>query len=254
MSTEVVQVDDRHALIALAQFRMGIRENEELLRELGAAMYVSVRRTFRDQGSPEGSWAPLALSTIRSNPRVYGPGHKLLILSGRLLNSITYRVMTGAVEIGSNLVYAAVQNFGSRDRSFGIGPRTAEQEAERVKVPEHMRLQSKIAGYRQYVERASLSRKVEGPAAEGRRAPRIRVIGPANLHRQAVKRIGPLHQVRVRAHERHQNIPARPFAVFRPEDPERLRGITVRYVNARAQQAGLELGEAFADAGLGSAI
>ena len=39
----------------------------------------------------------------------------------------------------------------------------------------------------------------------------------------------------VRAHERHQNIPARPFLVFRPEDPGRFVQGLEAYLRGRAK-------------------
>ena len=60
------------------------------------------------------------------------------------------------------------------------------------------------------------------------RSTRRAILGPRN--RSAVS---------VGAHTRHQNIPPRPYLVFRPEDPQRIRGVVVRYVNLAKQRAGL---------------
>jgi phage gpG-like protein len=68
----------------------------------------------------------LAPSTIRSDPKKYGAGHKLLIDTGLLLNSIGIaQTSPDQVMLSTNVKYAAVQRFGSRDRdSIGFGPRT----------------------------------------------------------------------------------------------------------------------------------
>jgi phage virion morphogenesis protein len=213
MAGEFVQVDSSRATVALGKFRLSLEQNAELMQEIGASQLLSVRRTFREQGSPAGSWMPLAPSTIRRNPKLYGAGHKLLILSGRLLNSISVKQeRPGEVIIGTNLVYAAVHQFGSRDRSFGAGPRTAAEEAATVNMPAR-------SYYRMSAELGT------GHLAH---AGKRRIQGPRNATR-----------VNARAHTRHQNIPPRPYLVFRPEDPQRIAGIVQRYVAAAAQKAGL---------------
>lgn len=222
MSPEVVvEVNDQKAMVALGRFRLSLQENEELMSQIGASMLLSVRRTFRDQGVPAGSWAPLSPNTIKSNPKKYGAGHKLLIDKGTLLNSITYQVASGSVVIGTSLVYAPVHQFGSRDRgSVAIGPRTKAQSEATVNVKEH-------SYHRRSAELGTT--RVKKADRNGRiRSTLVKLMGPRNAK-----------MVHVRSHSRHQNIPARPFLVFRPEDGRRIRGIVVRYVNMRAQAAGL---------------
>ena len=216
-----VQVDDSKALVALGRFRLSLQQNDELLNQIGASQLLSVRKTFREQGVPAHSWVPLSASTIKRDPKKYGPGHKLLIDSGRLLNSITYRVASsGSVTIGTALNYAAVHQFGSRDRGAAIGPKTKKESETTVSV-------RPTSYYRRSAELGTGSmRKAD---KNGRmRSTRMKLQGPRNAH-----------LVHVRAHTRHQNIPARPYLVFRPEDPARIRGIVVRYVNQQAAQAGL---------------
>jgi phage gpG-like protein len=217
MATEVIQVDDSSVVVALGKFRLSLQQHYELMREIGASQLVSVRRTFREQGSPANSWVPLSPNTIKRDPKRYGPGHKLLIGKGTLLNLITYAVQGNGVVIGTVLKYAAVHQFGSRDRGVAIGPQTKEQAGSTIKVGQSF-ARLKGPGY------ASL--RLEGPALEGRNHPRLRVrtIGPKRL---------------AAAHERHQNIPPRPYLVFRPEDPQRIRGIVVQYVNKAKHDAGL---------------
>ncbi|ACO32078.1 MULTISPECIES: phage virion morphogenesis protein [Acidobacterium] len=219
MSAEIVQVQNGRVMLALSRWRLSFRENQELMGILGASMIRSIYRTFREEGSPAGSWPALSPSTIRSNPKIYTAGHKLLVISGLLRNSIKWSASPGVVEIGTSVVYAAVQNFGSRDRSFGIGPKTLEQEAATVEVPEHSR---------SLIEKRSLG-LADTTDKNGR-------------HRRVWRKTeGPLNarQILVRHHQRHQNIPRRPFMVLRPEDPERLRGLTRGWVLKQAQEAGL---------------
>ncbi len=207
-----VKVDGSQVTIALGRFRLALAQNEQLMTEIGASQLASIYRTFRAQGSPSGSWAPLAPSTVRSDPKIYGAGHKLLVRSGRLRNSIAVSAQPGRVVIGTNLVYAAVHQFGSRDRGTGIGPRTEAESKATVKVGAHSYFR--------------LSAELGTGKLKNRKR---RIAGPRN--RQLVQ---------VRSHSRHQNIPARPYLVFRPEDPARIRGLVAAFVQKTAENAGLE--------------
>jgi len=170
-----------------------------------------VKRTFREEGSPAGSWVPLSPNTIKRDPKRYGAGHKLLVLSGNLSRSFHFvRSGTGVV-ISNNVRYAAVQNFGSRDRSTAIGPQTEAESKATVGVKAH--------------SYARFSRELGVGQLRGRKR---RIAGPRNLK-----------TVNVGAHTRHQNIPPRAFMVFRPEDPERIRRQVVAFTNEAAKKAGL---------------
>jgi phage gpG-like protein len=195
-------VDDRQVRIGLGDLRAGIAARTAMLKIAGNLMRSSVARTFREEGSPAGSWPALALSTLRN--KKYKGVHKLLILRGRLFNSINYDMIDGdTLTIGTNVIYAGVHQRGSADRRGGsIGA------------------QAKIAG--------------RGVRVSGYDATRIRAFRKYGKE-QRLGRDGKLHTVHVRAqgpdsatryhvaeHGRHQNIPARPYLVIRPEDPERI--------------------------------
>jgi phage virion morphogenesis protein len=84
-----------------------------MLRIIGAYMLGSVDRTFREGGSPAASWKPWAPSTVKRFGK-RAAGRKILIGSGRLKNSVTYRVEGNSVFIGSNLIYAGIHQRGGR--------------------------------------------------------------------------------------------------------------------------------------------
>lgn len=195
-----VAVDDREIRIGLGDLRAGIADRANLLNIAGVLMRASVARTFRDQGSPAGSWPALALSTLRN--KRYKSGHKLLILSGRLFGSINYAVEGDTLIVGTNVVYARVQQLGSADRSGGSIGAQAKLSDRSVKVSSYDA--SRISFHRKgYDLRADKNGKL--------RRTRVRFQGPAN---RTAFRVG--------EHSRHQNIPARPFLVIRPEDPQRI--------------------------------
>lgn len=194
-------VDDREVRIGLGELRAGVADKQNLLNIAGVLMRASVARTFREEGSPAGSWPRLALSTLKN--KKYKAGHKLLIMSGRLFGSINYTVEGDTLTVGTNLVYAAVHQFGSADRSGGsIGPQ-ARIGDRAVQVREHSRM--RVQSFKRYGKAQRLGK-------DGKmRTVRVRIQGPSNATKH-----------RVSAHSRFQNIPARPFLVIRPEDPQRI--------------------------------
>jgi phage virion morphogenesis protein len=219
--SEMVQVETDRVTVALGRYRLALEQKTELMQEIGMSMLVSIRRTFRQKGSPAGSWAPLAPSTIKSNPKKYGPGHQLLIGKGTLLNSIGFHTQPGQVVIGTNLKYAAVHQYGSRDRGpVAIGPRTRAMQDATINVKEHSyrRLSAGLGVGSQRIVNA------KGRAQIVRR----KIAGPRNAT-----------LVSVRSHGRHQNIPARPYLVFRPEDPRRIQSLVNTFCRNAASKAGL---------------
>lgn len=223
--------DDREVRLGLGDLRTGVADLQNMLNIAGVLMRASVARTFREEGSPAGSWPRLALSTLKN--KKYKAGHKLLIMSGRLFNSITYTVEGDTLIIGTNVVYAAVHQFGSADRRGGsigpqarIGDRAVEIREHSYTATRRNRSGDKFGTVDRYTP--------DGFKIKGRR-------------RKLVSGIN-VRQTNVRAHHRFQNIPARPYLVIRPEDPQRIvfglesylagRAIRIGRVGGVAPQAG----------------
>jgi phage virion morphogenesis protein len=215
-----IKVNADGAARALGQFAMNTSTGQriQLMRAIGNAQLVSIYKTFDEQGSPSGSWPRLADSTVK---RMKGgaAGHKLLIKSGRLRNSIRVDADANSVRIGTHLVYAGVHQFGSRDRGAGEGPQ-ARVEGRGVRVDAHAS---------HWMQRRGLQR--------------VSVLGSDGKRRTVLKREeGPLQrkEFTVRKHTRYQNIPARPYLVFRPEDPARIEETVRLFYVTQAKAAGLE--------------
>jgi phage gpG-like protein len=217
MAGVTVQVDERAVQVSLGDLRAAVTDYPALLRIAGNLMRASVARTFRDEGSPAGSWPRLALSTLKN--KRYTAGHKLLILSGRLFGSITYLVAGNLLTIGTNVVYAAVQNFGSADRSGGSIGAQAKIAGRGVKVSAHDAL--RVVPFRKYGNDLRMGKDGKGHSV------RVRAQGPDAATRYGVK-----------AHTRHQNIPARRFLVFRPEDPSNIASGMEAYLRGRSVATG----------------
>lgn len=100
---DLMQVDRR--IKKLAEIEM-----KELLTGIGAEVETQTRRRISDEKTaPDGSsWKPWSPAYARSAKE----NHSLLERSGALYGSIQSDVEYDQVGIGSNMIYAAAQNFG----------------------------------------------------------------------------------------------------------------------------------------------
>ncbi|KQO53073.1 phage virion morphogenesis protein [Methylobacterium sp. Leaf85] len=83
-----------------------------VMEDIGAALLFSTQRRFEAQAGPDGqAWAPFAPSTLKRMPDRRKPA-QLLRDRGRLYSSLTFDAQTDAVEVGTNLAYAGIHQFG----------------------------------------------------------------------------------------------------------------------------------------------
>jgi phage gpG-like protein len=197
----VVKVDASKVTLALAQFRLGIEQRAELMQTLGAGQLKSIYQTFDEQGSPAGSWRGLSFSSKGWMKRKYSAGHKLLIDTGHMRNSIGSVASGDTVTLGTNVKYAKWQQFGW----------TGTQQVRDYTYAGRMGL-GRMITTNKLGRKQTVTRKIAGPGV-------------------------PIH---VKAHKRLISIPARPFLVFRPEDPQRISEEVSLFLVERARQAGLE--------------
>ena len=203
MAAVVIQSDASRVTVSLQKFALSLGAKDELLGIIGVGQLKSVRETFRDSGSPAGSWPPLSPNSLRWGK--YSDGHKLLIKTGLLLNSITYAVQGNSVVIGTGMAIAAIHQFGF-DGTQSVKPYSYVRRQRSRDTFKKEQVTNK-RGYRQTVTRKTSS-------------------GIATVN--------------VRAFSRHIHIPARPFLVFRPEDPARIQQEVEIWAKQAAQQSGLE--------------
>lgn len=94
-----------------------------VMEQIGEYLVMSTKERFKAGTSPEGAkWAPKSPATLarygarksnRVDPRpLFGP-------SGMLSSQIFHEASSNQVEVGSNLIYAAVQHFGAGKGQFG---------------------------------------------------------------------------------------------------------------------------------------
>ncbi len=245
MPDEIVKVDYEATAVALGRFEAALAQRSELMKVIASGQLVSVRRTFREQGSPADSWAPLSPRTLASGKSKATAGRKILILSGRLLNSIHAESDDGSATVGTNLVYARVQNDGSADLAgAGVGPQ-ARIAGRSVGVGKSSRTFDREIRYGLRTVTGRDGKQHQVPVAQ---RTGMREITDARGRNTTVRAAfqGPRQrkQVSVAAHDRFQNIPARRFMVLRPEDPARIQGQVISFTARAASRAGLATGGA----------
>jgi phage gpG-like protein len=146
MAQPVFKINATEALGKFAALGQALRNKTPLLRIFGNLMVRSSNQTFREGGSPAGSWRQLRAGSVRAQyagrrrrkigaltKRQQQAGYgktaaggdtaaftrfagakKILITSGMLMRSVTFAVDSGggAVNIGSNLKYARIHQLG----------------------------------------------------------------------------------------------------------------------------------------------
>lgn len=110
-----VSVDNQTVLDALNRLIEAGANPRPVLLEIGEDLLLFTKRRFVTQTGPDGAgWAansPITLAIKGAKPP--------LIDERTLSQQIFYQVTGATLELGSNLVYAAVQQFGAAQGSFG---------------------------------------------------------------------------------------------------------------------------------------
>lgn len=113
------RIDDRRIRHALERLQARAARLRPAFLEIGEHLLQTTEERFRTERAPDGSpWAPLHPAT-RARKR----HPKILTERGRLRGSIVYRASDKRVEIGTNVLYAAIHQLGGRTRPHPIRPR-----------------------------------------------------------------------------------------------------------------------------------
>lgn len=100
-----VTLEDSAALAALGRLAKAGTELEPLMDEIGAGLVTSTQLRFERGEAPDGSaWT----HSIRAREQ----GGQTLIDSGHLRDSITHAAGPSQVEVGTNVLYAALHQLG----------------------------------------------------------------------------------------------------------------------------------------------
>ncbi|WP_420585832.1 phage virion morphogenesis protein [Ruegeria sp.] len=105
MARIAVEMDDSQIAGALGRLQDRLSDLTPVMEAIGARLEASTARRFEQATGPDGQpWQP--------SRRAQETGGLTLTDTARLRRSITTRVGRDSVEIGSNLVYAAIHQFG----------------------------------------------------------------------------------------------------------------------------------------------
>ncbi|AKO97616.1 MULTISPECIES: phage virion morphogenesis protein [Marinovum] len=117
-------LDDAELTAGLARIKAHVTDMSDLMQDLGELLTDSTKSRFAEGAAPDGTpWAPKSQTTIdgyqqrEKKARVdfrplFGP-------TGRLSSEVFYQAGTTSMEIGSALIYSAVQQFGAGKGQFG---------------------------------------------------------------------------------------------------------------------------------------
>jgi phage virion morphogenesis protein len=112
------KIEDQGVLTQLAEIRERAENMRPVWANIGQILLESIMRNFLEHRAPDGAaWTPVSAGYARwKSKKGKNPG-ELLTLSGRLRNSINARPENDSVTIGTNVVYAAIHQFGG---TFGL--------------------------------------------------------------------------------------------------------------------------------------
>jgi phage virion morphogenesis protein len=113
-----LNIDDREVKDLLDRLASRMSNLTPVMKEIGEIVTESVQTNFEEHKSPEGvAWTPLADSTKAYKEKKGRKAEDILIMSAILLKSIHPEAYNDSVEIGTDIVYAAVHQFGIGERS-----------------------------------------------------------------------------------------------------------------------------------------
>jgi phage virion morphogenesis protein len=128
MITLNVKIEDQQVKAMLSQLQERTRNLKPAMSIVGQIVRNSVIKNFMQGGRPE-KWKPLAEATIlggirkkdfTKKGRLREPvsrrlrGDKVLIDTARLMNSITSKAFADHAEVGTNVIYSAIHQFGGK--------------------------------------------------------------------------------------------------------------------------------------------
>ncbi|WP_425072579.1 phage virion morphogenesis protein [Sagittula sp. S175] len=112
---------------ALTRVIAALQDATPLFQDMGELMLASTKDNFAAGTSPEGTpWAAKSLTTMDRYRRTEGrkanapvPTRPLIGVTRMLSTTIAYEVDAEGVSWGSNMIYAAVMQFGAKKGEFG---------------------------------------------------------------------------------------------------------------------------------------
>ena len=138
-ATITVTLDTEDLRARLGRLRAFGVDTTPLMRDIGEGIRATTQERFHTATDPEGQpwkpWSPAYAAVTKSSGLLRDKG-----MRGGLMGSITYEAEARSVRVGSNKVYAGVQQFGATIRPvnaralrFHLGERVVF--AKKVTIP-----------------------------------------------------------------------------------------------------------------------
>jgi phage virion morphogenesis protein len=115
------QLDSTEMRRALEMLRVSCLDASPVMRVIAGDMERAVEKNFRSEGRP--AWLGLAPGTIAGRIKSGTWPGKILQRTGQLASSIEAHSDSTSATVGTNLAYAAIQQFGGRTRAHTITAR-----------------------------------------------------------------------------------------------------------------------------------
>ena len=125
MDTIEIKIDDTALLARLAELARAGTDMTPLMREIAGVLHDVSMEAFETEADPVtgAAWEPLKSRTLAARAK-RGKSGRILQVIGHLLDSIHAESDADHAVVGTNLVYAAHHQFGSRpDRRHNIPAR-----------------------------------------------------------------------------------------------------------------------------------
>lgn len=107
-----IEANDKASLAGLRLLARAAGDLRPAFEDIGEILVRSTAKRFEDQVGPDGqTWAPLSPAHLLfKQKKGYSP--KILTMRGRLRASIVAKAAPAELQVGTNVVYAAIQHFG----------------------------------------------------------------------------------------------------------------------------------------------
>jgi len=117
-----VEIDDQSTRDLINELKRRMGNLTPVMEAVGQIIQSGTQQRFVDQQAPDGTpWEALSQVTL-DRRRKAGKGAQILRDTGRLMNSISYRVNGDSVSVFTNVIYAPTHQLGAQQGDYRASP------------------------------------------------------------------------------------------------------------------------------------
>ena len=144
-ATVYVEFDGSWTLRALQRAIAELEDPTLLMQEIGEALLISTRERAALEIGPDGvPWAPLSPRYARRKAKLR-PGVPKLVFDNRMLGRLTWQADRTQALVGTNVPYAAAQQFGRPDINLPARPWLGTDPEDRNEILRLLRKHLELA-------------------------------------------------------------------------------------------------------------